>query len=100
MWLTVALVPAVGVVVDLDDAGAEDLLVGAEEEDAEDAEDEADDSGAELEAELELELDSGGVNSPILEPGSLLEVVSWAAALYAARLFAPDGGLITATMPP
>jgi len=103
--LAVALVLAVAVVVasvaddDDDDAVAvEDSLLDADEDDA-DEDDEAEDSEAELDAELELEPEPPGVIPPLLAPGSVLSLVFPAAALKASRVFGPDGGLITPTMP-
>jgi len=79
--LTVALVPAVEVAAaSVDDACAEDSLVGADEEDAEDA---TDDSEAELAAVPELELEPGGatLTPPLGEPGLVLGGAFAAAAL-------------------
>jgi len=88
--LAVAFVPAAGVVVasaadDDDDTVAEEgSLLGAEEDD------EAEDSEAELDAELELELEPPGVIPPDCEPGSVaVPVNASAAALYASKVFAP-----------
>jgi hypothetical protein len=81
--LTVALVPAAGVVVasaaDDDGVGSEDALLDAGAEDEAEGS-EAEGSEAELGAELELEPEPPGVMPPLFVPGSVLLLVPLAAA--------------------